>query len=412
MQSRDFLQLALFLGALATLTPLLGRYMARVFQGERTFLSPLLSPIERVIYRLSGVDASREMNWLGYAGALLAFNLLGGALTMVQMMTQAWLPLNPAGLPNVAFPLAFNTAVSFMTNTNWQAYSGEATMSYLTQMTGLAVHNFTSAAAGIAVAFIRGLVRQQAAGIGNFWTDLTRSTLYVLLPLALVLALVLVQRGAVQTFAPYAEATTLEGAQQVIPLGPAASQLAIKQLGTNGGGFFGVNAAHPFENPTPLTNFLQILAIFAIPSALTYTFGRMAGDQKQGWAIWGAMLALYLVGFFAMWAAELAPNPVTGLATAMEGKEVRFGVFGSMLFANTTTAASCGAVNAMHDSLSPLAGLVTLVNMMLGEVVFGGVGAGRYGMLMFVVLTVFIAGLMVGRTPEYLGKKIEIREIR
>jgi len=414
MQSRDFLQLALFLGALTALTPPLGRHMARVFQGERTVLTPLFGPLERGVYRLAGVDSSREMSWLGYAGALLAFNLLGGALTMVQMMVQAWLPLNPAELPNVPFPLALNTAVSFMTNTNWQAYSGEATMSYLTQMTGLAVHNFTSAATGIAVAvaLIRGLVRRQAAGIGNFWADLTRSTLYVLLPLSLVFALVLVQQGVVQTFAPYAEATTLEGAKQVIPLGPAASQIAIKQLGTNGGGFFGVNASHPFENPTPLTNFLQILAIFVIPSALTYTFGRMAGDQKQGWALWGAMLALYLVGLAAMWAAELAPNAVTGLASAMEGKEVRFGVFNSVLFANTTTSASCGAVNAMHDSFSPLAGLVALVNMMLGEVVFGGVGAGLYGMLMFVVLTVFIAGLMVGRTPEYLGKKIEAREIR
>ena len=443
MNERDFLQLALFLGALVALTPLLGKYMARVFQGERTFLSPILGPVERLTYKLGGVDATKEMTWRGYAGALLAFNLLGCLLTLVQLMTQAWLPLNPANLPIVPFALALNTAVSFMTNTNWQAYSGEATVSYLSQMTGLAVHNFTSAATGIAVAIalIRGLTRKQSSSLGNFWTDLTRSTLYVLLPLSGLFGVVLVSQGVVQNFCSYDTATLLApynkevpkldeaGAavndaqgqpvmekqavtEQVIPQGPAASQIAIKHLGTNGGGFFGVNSAHPFENPTPLSNFLEILAFFLIPSGLVYMFGVMAGDRRQGWSIWAAMFTLFIIGFGILWWAELQPNTATGLAASLEGKEVRFGNFGSALFAAVTTSASCGAVNAMHDSLSPLGGLVTLVNMMLGEVIFGGVGAGLYGMLMFVLLTVFIAGLMVGRTPEYLGKKIEAAEIK
>jgi len=414
MQARDLLQLLLFLGALVALTPLLGGWMARIFSGEAHRLQKPLGWLERLLYRTTGIRPDAEMSWPQYAGALLLFNVAGCALLVVQQMTQAWLPLNPAQLPNVPFPLALNTAVSFMTNTNWQAYSGESTMSYLTQMSGLAVHNFTSAATGIAVALAltRGLARRTSQTIGNFWVDLTRSTLYVLLPLSLLLAVVLVQQGTPQTFAPYAKATTLEGAEQIIPLGPVASQIAIKQLGTNGGGFYGVNAAHPFENPTPLTNFLQILAIFVIPSALVNMYGRMVGDRRQGWSIWATMMALFLVGLVVMWWAELQPNPTTGLTAGMEGKEARFGTFDSVLFATCTTDASCGAVNNMHDSLSPLAGLVTLVNMMLGEVVFGGVGAGLYGILMFVLLTVFIAGLMVGRTPEYLGKKIEAREIR
>jgi len=300
-----------------------------------------------------------------------------------------------------------------VTNTNWQAYSGESTMSYGTQMWALCVHNFLSAATGMAaaVALIRGLTRRSSETLGNFWADTTRATLYVLLPLSLIFALVLVGQGVVQTFAPYTEVTTLEGAKQVIPLGPAASQIAIKQIGTNGGGFFGQNSAHPFENPTPLTNFLEILVIFAIPAGLTYTFGCMAGNRRQGWAIFGAMLALFVIGFAVAWPAELAHNPATGLTASMEGKETRFGIMNSVLFATVTTDASCGAVNCMHDSVAPLTGLVTLVNMMLGEVVFGGVGAGLYGMLIFALLTVFIAGLMVGRTPEYLGKKIEAREI-
>lgn len=414
MKPHDWLQLALFLAALVALTPLLGRFMARVFAGEPHILLRPLGWLERLIYRASGVDGAREMSWRGYTAALMGFNIAGCLLLLIIQMTQAWLPLNPAGQPNVPFDLAVNTAVSFMTNTNWQAYSGEATMSYFTQMAGLAVQNFTSAATGIAVALAltRGLARRTSATIGNFWADLTRSTLYVLLPLSLLFAVVLVQQGVVQTFAPYATATTLEGAEQVIPLGPVASQIAIKQLGTNGGGFLGVNAAHPFENPTPFSNFLTMLAIFVIPSALVNMYGRLVGNPRQGWSIWAAMIALFLIGLGTMCWAEFQPNPTTGLTSAMEGKETRFGVFNSVLFATTTTSASCGAVNAMHDSLSPLAGLVAMVNMMLGEVVFGGVGAGLYGMLMFVLLTVFIAGLMVGRTPEYLGKKIEAAEIK
>jgi potassium-transporting ATPase potassium-binding subunit len=388
--------------------------MVRVFAGERHFLSRLFGPVERSIYKLSGVDPTQEMSWKAYAIAMLILNIAGGALLLVMELTQQWLPFNPQHLPNVPFALAFNTAVSFMTNTNWQAYSGENTMSYFTQMAGLAVHNFVSAATGIAVAvaLARGLVRKQANGIGNFWADLTRCTIYVLLPLSILIAVVLARQGVVQTFDSYPTATTLEGASQQIPLGPVASQIAIKQLGTNGGGFFGQNSAHPFENPTPLSNFVEVFVIFWLGSALVYMFGLMAKDRRQGWAIWAAMFALFLAGFATLWWAELQPNHAVGLTTpSLEGKEVRFGQFNSALFATVTTDASCGAVNTMHDSLTPLGGLVPFVNMMLGEVIFGGVGAGFYGMLMFVLLTVFIAGLMVGRTPEYLGKKIEAREV-
>ncbi len=405
--------MGLFIFGLVAVTPPLGHLLARVFTGERNFLSPILGPIERGIYRLGGIDPAEEMSWRQYAVAVIVFNVLGGALLLALELTQAWLPFNPQHLPNVPFALACNTAVSFVTNTNWQAYSGEAVMSNFTQMAGLAVHNFVSAATGIAVAvaLARGLIRKQCGTIGNFWTDLTRGTLYILLPLSLFLAVVLAQQGVVQTLHASATATTLEGATQQIPLGPAASQVAIKQLGTNGGGFFGQNSTHPFENPTPLTNFLEVFVIFWLGSALVYMFGLMARDRRQGWAIWAAMFALFLAGFAVMWWAELQPNHALGLTTSLEGKEVRFGQFNSALFATVTTDASCGAVNVMHDSLSPLSGLVALVNMMLGEIVFGGVGAGFYGMLMFVLLTVFIAGLMVGRTPEYLGKKIEAREV-
>ena len=410
MHSRDWFQLGLFVSALLALTPLLGAYLARLFAGELRFLGPL----ERAIYRFSGVSPNEEMSWKQYAAALLAFNLIGAIALLAIELTQRWLPWNPQHFANVPFALALSTAISFMTNTNWQAYSGEATMSYGTQMAGLAVHNFTSAATGIAaaIALIRGLVRKQSSTLGNFWADLTRGTLYLLLPLSILFALVLAQQGVVQTLHDYTSATTLEGAPQQIPLGPVASQVAIKQLGTNGGGFFGQNSSHPFENPTPLTNFLEILAIFIIPSALVYAFGVMAKDRRQAWAIWAAMFALFAAGFAIVWWAELQPNAVTGLTSSFEGKEVRFGQFGSALFATVTTDASCGAVNAMHDSLAPLSGLVLLVNMMLGEIIFGGVGAGFYGMLMLVLLTVFIAGLMVGRTPEYLGKKIEAAEIK
>ncbi len=411
--TRDWLQLALFLVGLVAITPPLGIFLTRVFSGERNFLSGVLGLPERVIYRLGGVNPGHEMSWREYAIALLIFNIIGGAILFALELTQAWMPLNPEHLPNVPFALAFNTAISFTTNTNWQAYSGESTLSYFTQMAGLAVHNFVSAATGVAVAvaLARGLVRRQAEGIGNFWADLTRCTIYILLPLCIILAIVLTQQGVVQSFHPYVGATTLEGSTQQIPLGPAASQVAIKQLGTNGGGFFGQNSTHPFENPTPLSNFIEVFVIFWLGSALTYMFGRMARDQRQGWAIWSVMLLLFLAGFAVVWWVELQPNHALGLTTSLEGKEVRFGQFNSALFATVTTDASCGAVNVMHDSLMPLSGLVLLVNMMLGEVIFGGVGAGFYGMLMFVLLTVFIAGLMVGRTPEYLGKKIEAREV-
>jgi K+-transporting ATPase ATPase A chain len=414
MNQRDLLQLAVFLAGLLVLTPVLGGFMARLFSGERTVLTPVVGPLERLTYRLSGIDAEREQTWREYLGALVLFNALGIVVLLLLQTLQAWLPGNPAALANVPFALALNTAISFVTNTNWQAYSGETTMSYGTQMAGLAVQNFLSAATGIAaaIALIRGLTRRSTRGLGNFWADMVRATLYVLLPLSLIIAVVLVSQGVVQTFAPYRAVTTLEGATQVIPLGPAASQIAIKQLGTNGGGFFGVNAAHPFENPTPLSNFVQVFAIFLIPAALTFTFGTMTGDRRQGWTIFTLMLTLFLSGLAVLWWAELQPNPAISLAVSMEGKETRFGIFNSALFATVTTDASCGAVNAMHDSLSPMGGLVPLVNMMLGEVIFGGVGAGLYGILMFVILTVFIAGLMVGRSPEYLGKKIEAPEIR
>ncbi len=416
MNERDFVQVALFVGVLSAATPLLGRYMARVFAGERTertIFSRWLGKVEKGIYRLCGIDPHREMTWTSYLWALLAFNALGIATVVAILMAQAWMPLNPQNLPGLSFPLAFNTAVSFVTNTNWQAYSGESTMSYGSQMIALCVHNFLSAATGmaVAVALIRGLTRRSAETLGNFWADSTRATLYILLPLSFILTLLLIQQGVVQSIAPYAEIATVEGAKQTIPLGPAASQIAIKHLGTNGGGFFGVNSAHPFENPTPFTNFLQMLAIFVIPAGLTYTFGQMTGNRRQGWVIFGAMMALFLAGFFIAWRAELGHNPATGLTASMEGKEARFGIMNSALFATVTTDASCGAISSMHDSLSPLAGLVTLANMMLGEVIFGGVGAGLYGMLLFAILTVFIAGLMVGRTPEYLGKKIEAHEI-
>jgi K+-transporting ATPase ATPase A chain len=414
MNPRDFLQLALFVVGLIVLTPALGGFMARVFSGTQTMLTPVVAPLERFVYRASGVDADREQTWQEYLGALLIFNAFGVVALLLLQMLQAWLPGNPAAHPNVPFALALNTAISFVTNTNWQAYSGESTMSYATQMAGLAVQNFLSAATGIAaaIALIRGLARRSTHGLGNFWADMIRATLYVLLPISLVMSVVLVSQGVVQTLSPYRTVTTLEGAAQVIPLGPAASQIAIKQLGTNGGGFFGVNAAHPFENPTPLSNFVQVLAIFLIPAGLTFTFGAMTGDRRQGWTVFAVMLTLFLAGLAALWWAELQPNPAMGLARSMEGKETRFGTFNSALFATVTTAASCGAVNNMHDSLTPIGGLVPLVNMMLGEVIFGGVGAGLYGILMFALLTVFIAGLMVGRTPEYLGKKIEAPEIR
>jgi K+-transporting ATPase ATPase A chain len=423
MSGNGWAQILFYFGAILLVTKPAGTFLHRVMEGERHFLRPLLGWLERAIYRLGGVDRG-EQTWPEYALALMVFSTFTMLVTYAIQRLQPWLPLNPQHFPAVEAGSAFNTAASFTTNTNWQGYVGEATMSYLTQMAGLAWHNFTSAAAGIAVAMAlaRGLTRKgEGAGpgtIGNFWVDLTRSTLYVLLPLSVVFALVFVSQGMIQNFDPYREIATVEGGKQILAMGPVASQEAIKQLGTNGGGFFNANAAHPFENPNPLTNFLSMLLIFLIPAGLTYTFGRMAGDVRQGWVLFGAMTLLFFAGVvFATW-AEGAGNPILnqlGLNPGsgnMEGKEVRFGIAGSALYATVTTDASCGAVNAMHDSFTPLGGLVPLFNIQLGEVVFGGVGAGLYGMLVMAILSVFIAGLMVGRTPEYLGKKIEAREVK
>ena len=414
MTPHDWLLVALFLGFLTALTPLLGGWMARVFTGQRHFLQRPFGPFERLVYRVAGVNPDGEMSWKRYAAALLVFDAIGLAFVFALQLAQHALPLNPAGMAGVPWPLALNTAVSFATNTNWQAYSGEATMSYLTQMLGLGVLNFLSAATGVAgvLALIRGLARRNASTLGNAWADLTRAVLYVLVPLSFVLAVILVSQGTPQTLSPCATATTLEGAQQVIPLGPAASQIAIKQLGTNGGGFFGVNSAHPFENPTPLSNFLQLLAILVLPAALTFTFGRLVGDARQGWALFATMIVLYCATLGVSLWSEYTPNPVFAGASPFEGKEVRLGVTNSILWSAATTAASNGSVNAMHGSLSPGAGGVALLNMLFGEVVFGGIGSGLYGILVFAIITVFLAGLMVGRTPEYLGKKIEAREIR
>jgi K+-transporting ATPase ATPase A chain len=421
-----WLQVALFGAVVLVLVKPLGLYMTRVFSGERTLLSPLLRPVERGIYAICGIRETEDHHWLAYASAMLLFNAAAFFLLYAMLRLQAWLPWNPQHFGNLAPDLAFNTAMSFTTNTNWQNYAGEATMSYFSQMAGLTVHNFVSAATGIAlaVALIRGFARKSAQGIGNFWADLTRCCLYVLLPICIVFALFLVWQGMPQNLDPYATATTLDGTQQTIAQGPVASQVAIKMLGTNGGGFFNANAAHPYENPTALSNFLQMVAIFALGAALTNVFGRMIGDQRQGWALLAAMGVMFLIGVGVAYWAEARGNPafaslgVDQQASAlqsggnMEGKEVRFGIANSALFATVTTDASCGAVNSMHDSFMPLGGAVPLVNILLGEVIVGGVGAGLYGMLLFAIMAVFIAGLMVGRTPEYVGKKIEAREMK
>jgi K+-transporting ATPase ATPase A chain len=413
MSRHEWLQLAVYFGALCALAPWVGRYLAAAFKGAS---APWMAPMrvaEGWLYHVAGISPDKEMRWTEYASALLWFNLLGLLMLMGLELTQQWLPFNPAKVSNMPWPLALNTAVSFVTNTNWQAYSGEAVMSYLTQMLGLTVQNFASAATGMAVllALARGLARRSSATVGNFWADLVRCILYVLIPLSLAFALVLLAQGVVQTLAPYVEVTTLEGAKQVVPLGPAASQIAIKQLGTNGGGFFGVNSAHPFENPTPLTNFLEMFAILLLPAAQVFMFGEMIGARKHAWTLFSAMLFLLLSALGVSLWSECHGNPAFADLAPMEGKETRFGLANSVLWAVTTTAASNGSVNTMHDSLAPLSGLIALFNLMLGEVVFGGVGAGLCGMLAFVVLTVFMAGLMVGRSPEYLGKRIEKREI-
>ncbi len=418
MTLNGWMQIALYCAIVLALVRPLGAYMARVFDGERTLLSPVLAPVERGLYRVSGIDSAQEQTWLGYAGAMIVFNVAGFVLLYAVLRLQAVLPLNPTDQAAVAPDLAFNTATSFVTNTNWQSYGGETTLSYLSQMLGLTHQNFVSAASGmaVAVALIRGFARASTRTLGSFWVDMTRATLYVLLPLCMVFALVLVSQGMPQTLSASVEATTLEGARQTIAVGPVASQVAIKMLGTNGGGFFNANAAHPFENPTALSNLLQMVAIFAIGAALTNVFGRMVGDERQGWAILAAMGVLFLAGVAVTYWAEAEAHGVLanlGLSGGnMEGKEVRFGIPASALFAVITTAASCGAVNAMHDSFTALGGLVPLLNMQLGEVIIGGVGAGLYGMLVFVVVAIFVAGLMVGRTPEYLGKKIEAREVK
>ena len=441
MTANGWFQIGLYVLVLFLITKPIGVFLARVFERQKTFLDPLLRPVERLVYRLCGVDENKEMRWTEYGTTMLFFSAVSLILLYLLERLQQWLPLNPQRFANVTPDLAWNTAVSFTTNTNWQAYTPETTMSYLTQMAGLAYHNFASAAVGIAlaIAVIRGVSRNESKTIGNFWVDLTRSFLWVLLPVCLVGSLVLVSQGVVQRLKPYTTAQLIEPqtvqtqgpdgktvsqtvTQQVIATGPTASQEVIKMFGTNGGGFFYANSSHPYENPTPFTNFLEMILIFAIPSGLTYTLGRMTKSQGHGWAVWSAMTALFLVGLTAAYWAEARGNPqfagVDQTASAlqsggnMEGKEVRFGIANSALFATATTDASCGAVNSMHDSFTPLGGMVPLVNIMLGEVIFGGVGSGLYGILVFVILAVFIAGLMVGRTPEYLGKKIESFDVK
>ena len=414
MTTRDFIQVILFFAVLIGITPFLGNYMYKVFTGKKHLMLPFFSWLEKLTYKFSGINQEEETNWKTYTFALLMFNLVGLIFVFLIQVLQAHLPMNPSNLPNVSWHTAFNTAVSFMTNTNWQGYAGETTLSYFVQMIGLTVQNFVSAATGIAVllALIRGLSRKTTDKLGNFWTDLTRSTLYVLLPLSILLSIVLVGQGVVQNYKPYETVQTLQGTQQVIPMGPAASQIAIKQLGTNGGGFFNSNSSHPFENPTPFSNFLEMIALLLIPAALTFTYGKMVGSTRQGWTIFTAMLILLLAGLSISLYAEYATNPIFGHLHLMEGKETRFGITNSVLWATSTTAASNGSVNAMHDSFSPIAGMIAMINLMLGEIIFGGVGAGLYGMVIFIIITVFIAGLMVGRTPEYLGKKIQAFEVQ
>jgi potassium-transporting ATPase potassium-binding subunit len=418
MTVNGWVQIAIYFVVLTVLVVPLGRYMAGVFEGQRTLLSPVLRPLESLLYRISGIDETREQSWIAYTIAMLIFNAVGFVLLYALLRLQSFLPLNPAGISAVPADLTFNTAVSFTTNTNWQNYGGESTLSYFSQMVGLTTQNFVSAATGIAllIALIRAFARASARTVGNFWVDLTRTTLYVLLPLSIVGAIILVWQGVPQNLGPYLDATTLEGAKQTLSQGPAASQIAVKQLGTNGGGFWNANSSVPYENPTAISNFLEMIYILLIAGALTHTFGRMVKDERQGWALYAAMSILFLAGVLFCYWAEGAGNAnfaALGLdAGNMEGKEVRFGLANSSLWAVATTDASNGSVNSMHDSFTPLGGMIPLVNIMLGEIIFGGVGSGLYGMLLMVIVAVFVAGLMVGRTPEYLGKKIEAKEVK
>jgi K+-transporting ATPase ATPase A chain len=410
----DTIQILVYLFLLILLSPILGFFLADVYEGKKNIFSKILEPIENAIYRISGIEKNRQTDWIEYTKDILLFNLIGFSFVFLLLLFQKYIPFNPESLDNLSLPLSLNTAISFMTNTNWQAYSGENTMSYASQMIGLNVQNFLSAATGMAVliAITRAFSRKSNGEIGNFGVDLTRSIVYALLPLSILLSILLLNEGVIQSFSEYIKVTSLEGNIQIIPQGPAASQIAIKQLGTNGGGFFGVNSAHPFENPTPFSNFLQMLSILLIPSALTFTYGKMSGNIKQGLVLFGVMLFLFLVGLGIAIFSEFNYTPIQGTGSSLEGKELRFGITNSILWGTATTAASNGSVNAMHDSFSPLAGLVMILNIMMGEIIFGGAGAGLYGMILFAILTVFIAGLMVGRTPEYLGKKIEAKEIK
>src|SRR5216684_2438146 len=428
MTALGIVQILVFFALILVCTKPLGAYMARVFEGQRTFMHPMLRWLEVLTYKVSGVREDVEQHWTKYTASLISFSIFGFLLVYLLQRAQGFLPFNPQhfGAGQVSPDLAFNTATSFLTNTNWQAYSGESTLSYFVQMAALTVQNFVSASAGIAIAMavVRGFARHEMRTIGNFWVDVTRASVYVLLPISIVSALFLCSQGVIQNLKPYTDVTTVEGAKQTIAQGPVASQEAIKQLGTNGGGFFNANSAHPFENPTPTSNLLAMFLIFLIPGSLTYTFGKMVGDTRQGWAIFAAFSVMFLIGVFVCYHFEQAGNPILGnlgvqtAATSgqsggnMEGKETRFGIANSALFATVTTDASCGAVNSMHDSFTPLGGLVPLFNIMTGEVIFGGVGAGLYGILLFAILAVFIAGLMVGRTPEYIGKKIEQKEVK
>lgn len=414
MTTQDIIQILFFFALLIGLTPLIGNYMSKVFMVQKHFMLPVFGWLEKLTYKFIGINPAEETNWKLFTINLLLFNLIGFVFVFLIQLFQGYLPLNPANLPNVSWHSAFNTAISFVTNTNWQGYAGETTLSYFVQMIGLTVQNFVSAATGIAVllALIRGISRKTTDQLGNFWTDITRSILYVLLPLSILFAVILVGQGVVQNFKSYETVQTLQGATQVIPMGPAASQIAIKQIGTNGGGFFNANSAHPFENPTPFSNFLEMMFILLIPAALTYTYGKMVGSTRQGWTIFSAMLILLVVGLSISLYSEYSANPIFGNLHLMEGKETRFGITNSVLWSTVTSAASNGSVNAMNDSLSPLSGMVAMINIMLGEIIFGGVGAGLYGMVIFIILTVFIAGLMVGRSPEYLGKKIEAFEVQ